>query len=161
MGVTRSTGALLMCAFVVAGATGCGSPTESVAAGQVNRLADIAGTYELSHASSPPSPMVPGVPVRLEIFPERVGLDAGCNYLNAFGRVEDSRFVLDDSMTSEAMACEPPSLMDQEDWIADLFRSTPVIRYADDVLTITADSRSGAGSEPTSLRFFPVPTATP
>jgi heat shock protein HslJ len=161
MGVTRSTGALLMCAFVAAGATGCGSPAESVATGQVNRLADIAGTYELSHASSPPSPMVPGVPVRVEVFPERIGLDAGCNAMNAFGRVEDSRFVLD-SVTSEAMACEePPSLMDQEDWIADLFRSTPVIEYVDGVLTITADSRSSAGSEPTSLRFSPVLTATP
>lgn len=161
MGVTRPTGALLMCAFVAAGVTGCGSPAESVAVGNVDRLADIAGSYELSHASSPPSPMVPGVPVRLEIFPERIGFDAGCNALNAFGRVEDSRFVLD-SITSELVACEePPSLMDQEEWIADMFRSTPVIEYVDDVLTITADSRFSAGSEPTSLRFSPVLTATP
>lgn len=75
--LTRSAGALLMCAFVAVSVTGCGSPAESLGAGQVNRLADIAGTYELSHASSPPSPMVPGVSVRLEVFPERIGFDAG------------------------------------------------------------------------------------
>lgn len=86
-------------------------------------------------------PLVPGTVVSLLLRDGRVAAAAGCNRMMGGARLDGGVLVVDQLATS-LMACEP-ELMAQDDWVAELLTSRPVVGFDGDTVTLTAALSSG------------------
>jgi heat shock protein HslJ len=82
--------------------------------------------------------LVEGSEIRLT-FGDWLGASGGCNFLDFNWSLDGDRLVIGDS-AGTAMACEPATLMDQDDWLASFLTAGPTVAVGGDTLTLTGDS---------------------
>lgn len=83
--------------------------------------------------------LVEGSEVRLQFGPDGVSGTGGCNQLVAAPwSLEDDVLVVSGPMAMTEMACDPPALMEQDAWLADLLTGRPTVALDGDTLTLTS-----------------------
>jgi heat shock protein HslJ len=83
--------------------------------------------------------LVAGSDVRLVFADGAVSGSGGCNSFVATPYAIDAGvLVVDGPMGMTEMACDPPALMDQDTWLAELLTSRPTVALDDPTLTLTS-----------------------
>jgi heat shock protein HslJ len=82
--------------------------------------------------------LVEGSEIRLT-FGDWLAASGGCNFLDFNWTLDGDRLVIGD-WTGTEMACEPATLMNQDDWLASFLTAGPAVTVEGDTLTLTGDS---------------------
>lgn len=85
--------------------------------------------------------LVPGTQISLTFDGDRLGAVAGCNQLSSTWSLQAEALVVPD-VASTMMACEPPTLMDQDTWLSAFLTSEPTVMLDGDTLVLTVGGSS-------------------
>jgi heat shock protein HslJ len=81
--------------------------------------------------------LVAGTRITLVFDGPNVSASGGCNQLGSTWALEGTTLVVPPLAQTE-MACDPPTLMDQDTWLASVLTSRPSLALDDQTLTLTA-----------------------
>jgi heat shock protein HslJ len=82
-------------------------------------------------------PLVANTQVRLGFHGDQLNASAGCNSIGGRYAIDGNVLVVDQLAMTE-MACDPPALMAQDTWFAQLLGSRPTLALDGDTLTVTS-----------------------
>ncbi len=140
---------------------------ETTSGTEVRSTAQLEGTFVSdSSASTPPVPLVPASPVRLVFSDGRIGVSAGCNRMGGSVSVAGGHLVVG-RLVSTQIACQPDTLMEQEQWVRRMLEARPAADLGGDRLTLSWSGstlvldRAQAGAPTvTSTVTTPAPSTT-
>lgn len=83
--------------------------------------------------------LVDGTPVRITFRDGDLSASASCNTMSGAVSIADSRLRLDEGLMITEMGCHPPQLHEQEQWLARLLGSQPIIEIDGGTLVIEGE----------------------
>jgi heat shock protein HslJ len=129
--------AFLAAVAVTLAVAGCGRGTPSGTAD--TSPSELSGRSFLSVSvteGGAPRQLAGPQPIRLSFEKGRIAASPGCNSLGGGFRLDGDHLLVEDLAMTE-MACEDPTLMDQDRWFADLLLARPTVQVTATELTLT------------------------
>ncbi|HNQ08695.1 MAG TPA: META domain-containing protein [Tetrasphaera sp.] len=103
----------------------------------VKNLSQIVGSYTAVNTAQSPTPLVKGSVLTMQIRPDAIIVQAGCNTMSGPASAADSHLVAGDLAITE-MACAP-ELMAQDTWLAAHLAKRPRIDWSGPYVSLVWD----------------------